>query len=385
MEVCKPRILISIDWYLPGYKAGGPIQSCANLIAHLKGHYDFWVITRDTDYCSDLPYANIESDAWNHTEEGVQVYYFSSSAMSALKVHKLLKSVKPDLLYINGVYSFYFSIVPLLSAKLLQLNPVMIAGRGMFAAGSVNVKAGKKRLFYQLAKSLGLYQRVIFHATNQEEKEDIIKLLGDRHEIRVAPNLPKLTVHAASATRSKKYDELRLVSIARVSPEKNTKYALEVLQAYRGEGFIVLDIFGPIYNELYWKECEAVIAAMPATVNVNYFGSIPNHEVQATLMNYHALFMPTRGENFGHTILESLTAGCPVIISDKTPWRNLKEKGAGYDLALDNKNAFLESIEALLNMDESSYTSLSKSTMQFAQEHRADPLALEANRRLFTL
>ncbi|CAN5434615.1 hypothetical protein BH10BAC1_BH10BAC1_14720 [soil metagenome] len=32
--MAKKKVLIFIDWYLPGYKAGGPRQSVANLVAH---------------------------------------------------------------------------------------------------------------------------------------------------------------------------------------------------------------------------------------------------------------------------------------------------------------------------------------------------------------
>ena len=42
------------------------------------------------------------------------------------------------------------------------------------------------------------------------------------------------------------------------------------------------------------------------------------------------------GENFGHVFLEALAAGCPLIISNKTPWLELKEKGVGWDLPIDN-------------------------------------------------
>ena len=52
----KKKILIFIDWYLPGYKAGGPIQSVANLVANLKEEFEFSIVTRDTDYCEKLPY-----------------------------------------------------------------------------------------------------------------------------------------------------------------------------------------------------------------------------------------------------------------------------------------------------------------------------------------
>ena len=73
----KKKIVVLIDWYLPGYKAGGPIQSVANIVARLKGDFDFAIITDDTDANETKPYPNIKSNEWNVLADGTRVYYFS--------------------------------------------------------------------------------------------------------------------------------------------------------------------------------------------------------------------------------------------------------------------------------------------------------------------
>jgi hypothetical protein len=52
--------------------------------------------------------------------------------------------------------------------------------------------------------------------------------------------------------------------------------------------------------------------------------------------------MPTLGENFGHVILQSFMASTPVLISDKTPWKNLQNLNCGYDLDLNQPEFFSE-------------------------------------------
>ena len=47
----RKKVLITIDWFLPGTKSGGPVRSYANMIAYFKNEFDFYIITRDTDYC----------------------------------------------------------------------------------------------------------------------------------------------------------------------------------------------------------------------------------------------------------------------------------------------------------------------------------------------
>ncbi|MEJ8756627.1 glycosyltransferase [Pontibacter sp. H259] len=380
----KKRILITIDWFVPGYKAGGPIQSCSNLIAHLKDSFEFWVITRDTDYCSDTPYQSITSDSWNQLEEGVQVYYFSQYNLKPLNLHRVMKGVAADVIYINGIYSLYFSILPLVSAYILKAKKVMISGRGMFASGSVNVKGGKKKFFFALAKASGLYKGVVFHATNETEQEDIKVILGNNVKVKIAPNLTKKIACELTTVRSKAEGLLRMLSVARISPEKNTMYALEILRNYKGSGSITFDIFGPVYNESYWQDCLSLIEQMPDNVKVTYHGSIENNLVTEKLKKYHLLFMPTRGENFGHIILESIAAGCPVLISDKTPWRNLQQQGVGYDLPLTDESGFIAAIETFVNMDAKVFSQLSENAYSFAKGVIENNASVQANVSLFS-
>ena len=71
----KKKVLICIDWFLPGTNSGGPVQSYSNFIDHLKDDYEFFVITRDTDYASQTPYPNITPDSWNLLSDYLNVYY----------------------------------------------------------------------------------------------------------------------------------------------------------------------------------------------------------------------------------------------------------------------------------------------------------------------
>lgn len=54
------KVLIFIDWFAPGYKAGGPITSNVNIVEHLSDKLDFYVITSSFDYHATAPYKNIQ-------------------------------------------------------------------------------------------------------------------------------------------------------------------------------------------------------------------------------------------------------------------------------------------------------------------------------------
>ena len=56
----KKKVLVLVDWFAPGYKAGGPIQSCVNFVFAMKNIFDLSVLTTDTDHGDTVPY---EGDA----------------------------------------------------------------------------------------------------------------------------------------------------------------------------------------------------------------------------------------------------------------------------------------------------------------------------------
>jgi glycosyltransferase involved in cell wall biosynthesis len=377
----KKKILIFIDWYLPGFKAGGPIRSCAALVAQLKHAADFYIVTRNTDYCETEPYQNIQSNKWNILSEGENVYYLSKENLKAAQIKEIIGSKDFTQVYINGIYSFYFSILPLYFAK-KKIKNVIVAPRGMLAQSAINVKGFKKNIFLFVCKHFGLYSKVIFHSTATEESNDILKYINKNSKVIFAPNL-SLAKNEIHQTKIKKNGELNLINVARISPEKNLLYALEILLSVKI--FVKFDIYGPIYDAIYWDQCLALIKKMPSNITVNYLGSIENYLLPEKFSNAHFMLMPTRGENFGHIIIESLAAGCPVIISDQTPWKNLNKKNIGWEFELSKKAEFIATINLCFEMDQEAYNFMSTNSFIFATGVLNNPENLKLNEALFNL
>jgi glycosyltransferase involved in cell wall biosynthesis len=122
---------------------------------------------------------------------------------------------------------------------------------------------------------------------------------------------------------------------------------------------------------------------LPQNVKANYKGVIPNSEVNSTLSSYDAMLMPTLGENFGHIILESFIAACPVIISDQTPWQNLEETKAGWAIPLNQQSKFVEVIALLAKMDTNEFKQLSHGAYQKAKSFIENKELISSNRALF--
>src|SRR5205807_5753274 len=92
---------------------------------------------------------------------------------------------------------------------------------------------------------------------------------------------------------------------------------------------VEFDIYGPLEDVAYWSRCQSSLREIPPWVQIRYRGELAPSEVCRTFAGYDAFVFPTLGENFGHVIAESLSASCPVICSDRTPWTSVLESGGG--------------------------------------------------------
>lgn len=344
----KKKILILNGQYLPGYKGGGPIQSCANMVESLANQFDFYILTADRDFKSQIPYENIRVNEWNQVGSA-KVFYMSPNMQTFKGFKKILNETEFDLLYLNGFFSPIFTIKPLILRMMGQLKKsnIILTPRGDFTGGLENKKL-KKYMYIFMSKLIGLYGGLVWHATSKLEEEDIKKKFKSADSF-IVPNLPEKYV-PRDPIISKKSGELRVVFISRIFPKKNLKFALEILSGITS-GNIIFDIFGPMEDKEYWRECETVIKKMPSNVKVVYKGEVPHSKIPYIFEKYHAFFFPTLGENYGHVIVEGMMNNCLLVLSKGvTPWDDYNLP-IGTVADLHNKSDFDKIIRDLVDMD----------------------------------
>jgi glycosyltransferase involved in cell wall biosynthesis len=358
----KKKIVVLIDWYLPGTKAGGPVRSIYSLIRLLKDKYEFYILTSNRDLGSQREYENIQSDVLFESE-GVYYRYFSKRQLNEKEILATIKQIEPALVYLNSFwsYSFSVSVVRAKHRKALKI-PLLLAPRGMLSSGALGLKYFKKRAFLFAVKFFGWYNSIPFHATNEQEKNEILNEFPDV-AIKIASNVN--AIKATSTLKTKNKNELRLFYLSRISKVKNLLFALEALKAISPEVQITYDIFGNVEDASYWEQCKYFISQLPEHIQVNYKGEIPFEQVQSTLLSYHALLLPTLNENFGHSIVESLSSGCIAIISDQTPWNDLEGHHSGYALPLSDRSAFTKALEELALLDQVEFQQRSENAITY--------------------
>ncbi|MDQ3099768.1 MAG: hypothetical protein M3R08_00155, partial [Bacteroidota bacterium] len=259
----KPQVLVLIDWYKPFFKAGGPVRSLVNMAEHLHDRIDLHIVTGDRDYMEDRSPENLRRDGWISGEHGERIWYSSPEKRSLKNWMGLLGSRTWDVVYINGIYSKWSSILPLLILKGSSQRRIVVV-RGMLAKGPMQQSGSKKRLFLFAMKAIGAFKGVEFQATNKEEIEDIQKWIGKRTVIHVVPNLPRKLRDLPTSLIKKEQGSLKLISPARIAEEKGTLFAIERLHALKGE--VQFDLYGTIYDQGYWEKCKAAIARLPTNI-----------------------------------------------------------------------------------------------------------------------
>lgn len=387
------KILVLAGYYYPAYKAGGPVRTIHGIIDQLGTNFDFSIIAYDRDFGEKTALQGIHVNQWQRIGNA-NLYFASPEQFTVISFLKMLNELQYDILYINSFFSFQLSILPLLLRRfrLIKKRAVILAPRGEFSPGAINLKHTKKRCFLWFAKLLKLHSSIRFQASSTLEAEHIQQWIScDKNinykgsNISVATDLTAISPFSAPEWNSLKIQGLlRIVFLSRISPMKNLDYALKIVCQLKGN--VVFDIYGPIHRNRdanYWTNCQRLIESMPSSLRVNYHGAIQPTQVRVVISQYDVFFLPTRGENFGHVILEALSVGCPVLISDKTPWRNLIAKQAGWDLPLEQPKTFIEVLEQLQAMNAQQHSVFSEGALRLAINSINSPESVEQNRNLF--
>jgi glycosyltransferase involved in cell wall biosynthesis len=365
------RLLMFTDWYSPGFKAGGPIRSCVNFAHYMKDSVELYIFTGDRDLGDKSAYHDIQRNTWIELD-GIHIYYASPRNLDWKNILRTIRGILPDFIYLNSMFSRYFSIYPVLMKRSgLIKYPIVISPRGMLRESALQFKSGKKRLFLTVFKSIGISKLLHFHATDVTEVNDIRKNFGNDIPVTLISNFPgiqKIFVPPVGKIRG----NLKLIYIGRIHPIKNLLFLLECLKNIRSK--LKLTIVAAFEKEDYWEKCKKAMHQLPSHVSVQVLSNVEHEKLEEIIRQHHLFFLPTQGENFGHSIFESLAAGRPVLVSDQTPWRDLEKRKSGWDLPLDNQLQFRKVIDEVAQMNNEELTTWCEGAWEHARNfiHHSD-------------
>ena len=356
----RRKVLLLYPYYWPHYKAGGPVQSLYNLAALFKNKAAFYFVSLDKDIDGRPSEHPLKLNGWSLGPHDESI--FCTSFISPLAIVKLIREVKPDIILINGIFHWHTSFFGLLIGKVLG-SRVIISPRGMLQEWAL--KRGKlKKLLFLRALKLLVSKNEDWHATDEQEEKDIYKIFGLGQRVHIASNIPRPLGELTSVPFPDQRGKIRLVFLSLINPNKNLHLVIDAVN--EGEGKFTLDIYGPVIDSNYWQLCQHKINHSPW---ISYKGAVPPWEVSKILQGYHFFVLPTQGENFGHAIFDALSSGVPVVISDRTPWKELDSYEAGFYLNLEDSNPMQKAFEAISLLTSEQYDHYRMNSLRYATNY----------------
>lgn len=319
--------------YKPAYIYGGPVMSVAKLSEQLTtSGNQVEVFTTTANGTTELPV--IKNKPQN--VDGVGVRYFDRitkdhSHFSPRLLTTLWKEVQShDIVHIHA----WWNLVSVLSCfiALIKKVPVVVSPRGTLSHYSFNNNhVSIKKLIH---KFIGrpLLNRCFIHTTSQREHTAIAELLQPK-AIFTMPNFVSLP-HQTKANEHG-YGILRLLFFSRIEKKKGLELLFNALAnttiPYR------LTIAG-IGDERYITKLKQLSREYQINNKIDWVGFKSNDKFEI-IAAHDLLVLPSYDENFANVVIESLSAGTAVLISENVGLADyVAKKNAGWICELDPKN-----------------------------------------------
>ncbi len=216
-------------------------------------------------------------------------------------------------------------------------------------------------------KIMGLLygNRIIYHGTSEEEKEQIQKIFGRKRSVFTAPNYMIIPDYINDSDRTGEYKDL--IYVGRIAPIKALDKLIKALSLSKAflDSSVRLHILGECKGDHY-----DLLTQMIDQLNLNdkvvFHGVVTGRDKDLLIANSRCLILASESENFGNVVIEALAQGTPVIASKGTPWSELEDKDAGFWVS--NKPQDLSSaIDTMIQMDEVQYQEHRKNAYRYSK------------------
>lgn len=306
--------------------SGGPSRSVPSLAHHQSKLKTINVIV-------------IYQDKGNTTVDtsSACVKYISINTKNIFTINTILNSLpshyfysKKTIFHLHGLWSPFIHLAVRIATK--YNIPYIISTRGMLAPWALSHKAYKKKIGWWLYQKNDIDLSVCLIATSSSEKKAILAT-SPQKKVHVIPNgceeIPLLT------KPSQYYPNLNTrwaLAIGRLHPVKGYEELLHAWVKQMPKGWS-LAIAGP--NESgYRYKLEKLIIELKLTETVFLLGEVNDIEKWNLFEQAELFLAPSKTENFGMAIAESLQSGTPVITTTGTPWKEIRDKQCGWWITL---------------------------------------------------
>ncbi len=286
--------------------------------------------------------------------DGVEVWYFKRQTkdhthFSIALLKKTIQTVQNfDAIHIHS----WWNTVVIFSVLICILKgvKVIVAPRGMLGEYTLNTQ--KKSLKNSFHKLIGkkIIKKTYLHLTSQIEREEISYIKNNR--VFVLPNLLSLCGKQKQVRQKKPSNIFKLVFMSRIHHKKGIEILIEVLYRLKENPKInlQLDVIGKSESIDYQNTLKQLICQKKLEDKVNWVGWLEGKQKFEYLEKSDLFVLPSFNENFANVVIESLSVGTPVLVSDKVGLANyVKERELGWVCKTNQVESLLQVLEMAIN------------------------------------
>ena len=330
--------------YKPAYIYGGPIQSVAKLCEALVG-----LTVRDRELgIDDVQVLTTTANGTSELDvtigkpvliEGVKVSYFKrwTKDHSHFSPGLLLSLRKKILLCIQDgkpvihIHAWW-NLVSVLSCWIAKCYkvPVVLSPRGMLTSYTqTNRNSYLKKILHQsIGKKLLQYCHI--HATSEQEKQDILRIVTPK-SITTIPNLVNIKEPVSSSPLAIDNNDttvFRLIFLSRIEEKKGLELLFDALSLLKINWELTIAGSG---KEEYIESLKIKAQNLSIHKPINWIGQVSDQEKYSLMAKHDLLVLTSFNENFANVVIESLSVGTPILVSDQVGLSEyVKERQLGW-------------------------------------------------------
>ena len=335
MRVC----LVSSSFY-PAIFYGGPIFSTWDLSKKL-GEKNIEVYVSTTNADGNKRIKDIDTKEHIKQAENVFVRYYHEQIINIFSFSFLFGIFsdikKSDVVYIQ--YLFHYTVLFSLLFSVFLGKKIILCPRGSFSSFTLsNKRSWLKRLWLFLFIS-PLKNKIIWQASSYLEKEDIL-FYFPKVDVKIIPD----GIDVDSFSNSNKIDKKELLkkytnkdfknvsdvifSMGRLHKIKRFDVLIDAFKLYldenKNEKLLIAGADDGVRNAL-----ENQIKELKLEDSVFMIGLVNFSQKKELLSNCSFFSLSSDFESFGIVVSEALACGVPVVVSDKTSWKNIERNNCG--------------------------------------------------------
>jgi len=334
MRIC----LVSSSFY-PANFYGGPISATWGLSNKLaqKG-IEVYVSTTNANGVSKL---DVNTNIFIKSDKNLFVKYYNEQIINNLSfafIFGIWSDVKKsDVVYVQ--YLFHYSVFISLLCSFLLRKKVVLCPRGSLSSWGLNHKNKWMKIIWLTFFISPFVKNIIWQACSYLEIDDIKNVFKKSQVVEINDG-----IDFSSFQDSVKISRLELVN--RFSNQdfqivSDVFFSLGRLHEIKGFDLII-DAFNLFLKRN--KDAKLIIAGgddgmetqlknqilkLNLKNSVFLIGAVNFEEKKLLLNNCDYFTLGSRFESFGIVIAEALSCGKPVVVSNKTPWKDIEKNNCG--------------------------------------------------------